>query len=152
MKKQKDKQAVQLKEVPDYPFLLSGHRLNWFKIESSPSESSHIVGKVGQATIVRNKPGKSISDIELAWRIAKRRREAGQPIDDLTREWIEVPKWTDDRENQEIQKFLRPSDDDERLQKLSCRVLLNGSQAAARALGSMARECLDQLQVVADTI
>ena len=152
MKKQKDKPEVQLKGVPDYPFILSGHHLYRYKTQPSQCESLHIVGKVGQATILRDKPGKSISHIEGAFRIAKQKKEAGQPIDDLTRRWIEVPEWTDDRERQEIQKFLRPSNDPWGPRRLSIRVHLNGSSAAAQALGSMARECLDQLQVVADTI
>ena len=145
--KKKGKPAVQLKVVTDHPFLLSGHRLNWYKIESS-----HIVCKTGQATIVRDEPGKPISHIELAWRIADQNREAGKPIDDLTRRWIEVPEWTDERENQEIRNFLRPSGDPMGARRLAIRVRINGSQSAARALGNMARECLDQLQVAADTI
>jgi len=152
MKRPKGKTDLQIKGVSDHPFLLPGHRLHRFKIESSKCESSNIVGKIGQATIVRDKPGKPISHIELAWRIAKQAREAGKPIDDLTRRWIEVPEWTDERENQEIQNFLRPSRDPMGARRLAIRVRINGSQSAARALGNMARECLDQLQDVADTI
>jgi hypothetical protein len=130
-----------------HPFLLPGHRL--LRLES---ESPHMVCKVGNAIIVRDNPGKSISQIELAWKIERDCKTAGRPVDELTRRWIEVPQWTDERERQEIQKFLRPNNDPMGPRRLSIRVSLNGSQAAAEALGSMAGECLDQLLVVADSI
>jgi hypothetical protein len=130
-----------------YPFLLPGHSLHRFKLESSES-----VGRVGQATIVRDIPGKSFSHIELAWNIARKCKNTGRPIDELTRRWIEVPDWTEERESREIQNFLRPNDDPMGPRRLAIRVHLNGSQKAAHALGAMARECLDQLQVVADSI
>jgi hypothetical protein len=131
----------------DHPFLLPGHRLNWFGVESACA-----VGKVGKASIVKVLPGKSLSDIELAWRSARRSKEAGRPIDEFTRRWIEVPEWTDEQELHEIRNFLRPNNDPMGPRRLSIRVHLNGSQSAAQALGAMARECLEQLQAVADTI
>ena len=152
MKKKNDKSAVQPKRVPDNPFLLPGHRLHRWSIKSPMSESLMIVGKVGQATILRDKPCKPFSDYELASLIAKQCREADRPVDNLTRKWIEVPTWTEDRECQEIHSFLRPNNDAMGPRRLGIRVHLNGSQAAAQALGSMARECLDQLQDVADSI
>jgi hypothetical protein len=152
MQKQNDKSAAPTRRIPDYPFLLPGHRLHRWKIKLPLSEALIIVGKVGQATILRDNPGKSFSDYELASLCAKQCKEAGQPIDELTRRWIEVPTWTKERESQEIQSFLRPNDDPMGPRRLAIRVHLNGSQAAARALGSSARECLDLLQGVAALI
>jgi len=130
------------------PFMLPGHR------RSRPFEgkASQIVAKVGRLTIVRDNPGKGISLFELAEQIAKDCKDDGRPIRDDTRKWLEIPEWTHERERREIQKFLRPGDDPFGAQRLSCRVLLCGSPAAAQALGTMAEECLGQLQVVANSI
>lgn len=131
-----------------HPFLLPGHRHR----RVFESESTQIVGKVGQLTIVRDNPSKSISHFELAEQIAKECRESGRPIDEDTRKWIEIPEWTDERERQEIQKFFRPNDDPWEPQRLGCRVLLNGSATAAQALGTMAEQCLQELQIAANSI
>jgi hypothetical protein len=147
MRQQKAKARPQLKEAAENPFLLRGHRRCWFK-----GGSAQIVCDVGDAVIVRDNPGKSISHMEVAWRSAEVCKEHGLPIAEHTRGWLKVPYWTDEREKQEIQSFLLPSDDTMRPGKLSVRVLLNCSPAAAQALGSMASECLNQLQVVADSV
>jgi hypothetical protein len=152
MKQTRAKPAVQPKGVSEHPFLLPGHRLHRFKIESSQYESSFIVGKVGQATILRDKPAKGLSDYELARRIGQESKETGQPVNELTRRWLEVPTWTKERENQEIRNFLRPNNDPSGARRLATRVRVNGSTEAALALGVMAGECLGQLQAVADSI
>lgn len=131
-----------------HPFLLPGHR----RSREFESKSTQVVSKIGQSTIVRDTPGKSISHFQLAEKIALECRKTGRPIDELTRKWIEIPEWTDEREREEIQKFFRPNDDPWRVRRLACKVLLCGSSASAQALGTMAEECLSQLQVVANSI
>src|SRR5262245_11224426 len=85
-------------KVISQPFLLPGHHLQFSEFESWQHRYSHMVGKVGRATIARDKLFKSISDIEVALLIAKEKREAGRPTDELLRKKIEVPKWTHERE------------------------------------------------------
>ncbi len=136
------------KQLPETPFVLPGHRVErWGRFSSS-----HAVSKVGQATIVRDVPGKSISFFELAENIAAEAKKRGRPIEPRTQKWIDVPEWTPERERNEIHNFLRPDEDPFAARRLGCRALLCGSQSAAGALSSMAQECLGQLQEVADSV
>lgn len=143
--KQKDRVNNGEKKYLRHLFLLPGHR----RLQGL-EPAIQVVGKIGGSTIVRDGPGKSISIYELSCKIAREEKEAGRPIDEDTRRWVEVPDWTDEREKEEIQNFLRPNDDPWGVDRLAWRVLLNGSQAAAQALGTMAERCLNQLQFVAN--
>ena len=118
------------------PFFLPGHRRGFFKTDGP--------------IYMRENFGTPLSPYDLACKIARRRKESGQAIDEHIRQWTEVPFWNDERENQEIQGFLRPNDDGYGPARFALRVQLNGSRAAASALGLMAAECLRQLQTVAD--
>ncbi|MGD0651671.1 MAG: hypothetical protein ABSA97_11130 [Verrucomicrobiia bacterium] len=135
-KKQKKPPMMQTQGVQFQPFFLPGHCRSLFS--------------TGDPIYARESPGKPFSFYELACGIARQHKERGEPIDEDTRQWIEVPDWNDERERQEIQEFLRPNDDGMGPARLAVRVQVNCSQAAAHALGSMAAECLRQLQVAAD--
>jgi hypothetical protein len=143
-KKPESRTSVQSRSGRFQLFLLPGHRRQLFKGQGAE------VSRWGDVVIVREKQGVAISLFQLSEDIARDCRETGKPIDEETRQWIEVPEWTTERERKEIHSFLRPHEDPFQAARLGCRVELCGSIGAAMALGSMAEECLRHLQHAAD--